>query len=227
LLNSNYSIIATDTAVTYDDGCKEWIENNGEKLYQLEGGWASGCGSASIIKATASDISFESIHSFERINSIYQRHYYNCLDLISSNYDQSMSLTKVAYSYATRIEGSVIHRINVIGHNYQRVVEKNSLFSIWPTDVSSNVREEIIDHYTKLVELNVDHSDNLSIMITLISQFISDVAKESKYVSSYCDAGISLTDDKEIAMCRISADTKEILEAYTRGDSFIQFMNKK
>jgi hypothetical protein len=222
-----FSLIATDTRITYGHQGSGIYDDIAEKIYHNGMGWVCGAGLGQLITSFRDRIDKIEVKDSLALKDCFYKAYEDALKEFTDTY--TIEMTKVVFSYVTSIEQQIKFRIGMLGKEYLEIADhiqylrNGELLIIWPFGMEESRMASIYERYEKALEKASDLND----VICSISLLIKEVSALSNSVSDICDIGILALDEQGLLTIQVREQADKIYNAYNEGSLYKYFQLRR
>lgn len=214
-----FSIVMTDTRITYGKNAEMGWDDNVEKLVSIPNmGWATGVGV------------FDFINNFNRklaklkntttiiIEELFEKtleHEKNNNEYLKAQFDS----TVITCSWVGKEENKSKFRVGFLNkeHFGNRLMElgNNHITILYPYDYLADLRK--VDNIEKRFNMYTEFDGNLGKLLQHLLQIFAEISANSFGVSRICDIGIQVYLDNDLYKFHLKEDVRPLIKAAKDG----------
>jgi hypothetical protein len=214
-----FSIVMTDTRITYGKGAEMGYDDNHVKLLSIPNmGWATGVGV------------FDFIHKFNRKLGKME---HTTVQIIEELFEKTLEQEKHKLEFLRDYIDSTVITCSWVGtednknkfrvgllnkeHFGNRLVEldQNRITVLYPYDYLDDLSK--VENLEKRISMYTEIDGNLGMILQYLLQIFAEISANSYGVSNICDIGIQVYLDNDLYKFQLKEDVRPLIKAAKEG----------
>jgi hypothetical protein len=214
-----FSIIMTDTRITYGKDAEMGWNDNSEKLVSLPNmGWATGVGVFDFIHNFNRKLAKLNITTVRLIEELFEKtleHEKSNNEYLKAQFDS----TVLTCSWVGKEKNKRTFRVGLLNkeHFGNRLMElgNNHITILYPFDYLDDLSK--VENIEKRFNLYKEFDGNLEKLLEHLLQIFAEISAKSSSVSKICDIGIQVYLDNDLYKFQLKDDVHPLIKAANNG----------